>query len=176
MNTINRILGCVAATFVVWGTLWADAPGRTAVDDTRAYFEVMRSQFNANKVAVYNDVLKLTAAEADKFWPIYRDYERELSALADKKLELVRDFFMRQDAGKLTNEDAAVLSEKWLQNAQARLDLWKKYHKKISRAVSPTRAAQFLQMEHQIALFIDIGVASEMPAITPATNTGGSIK
>jgi hypothetical protein len=48
---------------------------------------------------------------------------------------------------------------------QDRLSLWKKYQKKISKAVSPMRAAQFLQVEHQMALFIDLSIASEMPVL-----------
>jgi hypothetical protein len=46
-----------------------------------------------------------------------------------------------------------------------RLALWKKYHQRISRAVSPVRGAQFLQVEHQMALFVDLNIASEMPVI-----------
>ena len=139
------------------------------VDDTRAYLEILRSDFNANKVVLYNQVMQLSDAEAKKFWPIYRDYERELLELSDQRLELIRDFFAREEAGKLTDEASTDIANRWLKTVQTRLDLWKKYHNKISKAVSPTRAAQFLQLENQIALFIDIAIASEMPAITPAS-------
>ena len=142
---------------------------KAPVDNTRAYLEILRSDFNADKVAVYNRALQLTEPEAKKFWPIYRDYERELMALSDQRLDLIRDFFTRQDAGKLTDEASKDIANRWLKGVQARLDLWKKYHKKISVAVSPTRGAQFLQLENQIALFIDIAIASEMPAIAPAS-------
>jgi hypothetical protein len=66
------------------------------------------------------------------------------------------------------------MADKWLKNIQARLDLWKKYHRKISQAVSPTRGAQFLQVENQMALFVDIGIASEMPQIAPAAPAGSA--
>ncbi len=147
------------------GPLYAQ---KAPVDNTRAYLEILRSDFNADKVVVYNRALQLTEPEAKKFWPVYRDYERELMKLSDQRLELIRDFFTRQDAGKLTDEVSKNIADRWLKGVQARLDLWKKYHKKISEAVSPTRAAQFLQLENQIALFIDIAIASEMPAIAPA--------
>ena len=48
---------------------------------------------------------------------------------------------------------------------QDRLDLWRKYHKRISRALSPLRGGQFLQVENQMALFIDLNIAEEMPPI-----------
>ena len=176
MKTTIAYLSVFAGTLLWGGILYAAEPAQpNPVDDTRAYFEVLRSQLNADKVAVYNQALELTPAEAKKFWPIYRDYDRELATLSDQKLELVRDFFARQKDGALTDKASAEIADKWLKNVQARLDLWKKYHKKISKAVSPTRAAQFLQLEHQVSLFIDIGIASEMPSITPV-NTAGSTK
>jgi len=145
--------------------LFAQLPQPVPADDTRAYFEVLRSRFDADKITTINEVLKLTPAEEEKFWPIYRAYEQELAAIADRKLQLFREFLSYHKTGTLTDERARVLAQNWLKNVQQRTDLWKKYHHKISNAVSPTRAAQFLQLENQIALFIDLSIASEMPAI-----------
>ena len=153
--------------FLLAGPVFAQ---KAPVDDTRAYLEILRSDFNTDKVALYNRVLQLTEPEAKKFWPIYRDYERELMKLSDQRLELIRDFFARDEAGKLTDKASKDIADRWLKGVQARLDLWKKYHQKFSKAVSPTRGAQFLQLENQIALFIDIAIASEMPAIRPTSN------
>jgi hypothetical protein len=48
---------------------------------------------------------------------------------------------------------------------RARLDLLEKYHAKIEKALTPVQAGQFLQIENQLALFIDITIASEMPMV-----------
>jgi hypothetical protein len=165
MKNSLQILSSITAALLLCGSLSAQS---IPTDNTRAYFEVLRTQFNADKVAVYNEVLKLTPAEAEKFWPIYRSYERELMRLSDNKFEMIREFVKQQKDGQLTDEVAARLSKKWLANAHDRLDLWDKNYKKIAAALSPARAAQYLQLEHQIALFIDLGIASEMPSITPA--------
>ena len=87
--------------FLLAGPVFAQ---KAPVDDTRAYLEILRSDFNTDKVALYNRVLQLTEPEAKKFWPIYRDYERELMKLSDQRLELIRDFFARDEAGKLTDK------------------------------------------------------------------------
>jgi hypothetical protein len=134
-------------------------------DDARAYFEVLRSDFNTAKISTINQVMKLTEAEADKFWPIYRSYEKDLAAVSDRKLALVREFFGYLKEGKLNDTNSNDVATRWLQNVQDRLDLWKQYHQKISQAVSPMRAGQFLQVENQLALFVDISIASEMPMI-----------
>jgi hypothetical protein len=131
-------------------------------DDLRAILEVMRSDVNGFKIRALNENMQLTAAEADKFWPIYRQYEKELAVVADKKVALLRESVERLDNRTLDEKAANRLAQEWLKNVQARLDLWKKYQKKVARAVSPVRAVQFLQVEHQMALFIDLNIASEM--------------
>jgi hypothetical protein len=65
----------------------------------------------------------------------------------------------------LNDANSKDLADRWLQNSRDRLDLWKKYHERISEALSPIRAGQFLQVENQMALFVDINIASEMPVV-----------
>jgi len=137
----------------------------TNPDEARAYLEVLRSDFNADKIRVLNQVMKLNAAEADKFWPIYRNYEKDLAVVGDRKLALIQEFMAHQRAGTLDDQNSKEMAVQWLQNSQDRLDLWKKYHQQISDAVSPVRAAQFLQVENQMAIFVDLNIASEMPVV-----------
>lgn len=168
VNSLVRYL-IIAAAATLLGGCATSSPRKTSLpdDDTRSYFEVLRSDYNAAKTRALNETLKLTPDEADRFWPIYRPYEKDLAALGDRKLALIREFMGHHKAGTLTDQNSKEMAVQWLQNAQDRLDLWKKYHREISAALSPTRAAQFLQLEHQLALFIDIGIASEMPTIEP---------
>jgi hypothetical protein len=140
-------------------------PVPTNPDEARAYIEVLRSDFNATKIRILNEVMKLTAEEADKFWPIYRQYEKDLAAVGDRKLALITGFMRHHKAGTLSDLNSNEMAAQWLQNVQDRLDLWKKYHRQISEAVSPVRAAQFLQVENQMAIFVDLNIASEMPMI-----------
>ena len=172
-NTILRCF-CLAsfAAALVAGTGTASAqPGTTnATDDAHMYLDMLRSNFNTTKIRTLNEVMKLTTAEADVFWPIYRNYEKELAAVNDRKLALIRDFFQHYKDGTLDNRLAKKMSEDWLDLNQARLDLWKKYSRKLSKALSPIRAAQFLQIENQTALFADMAIASEIPKLGSLSN------
>ena len=150
----------------------AQSGATNVTDNTRAYLEMLRSDFNTTKIRTINEVMKLNTTEADTFWPIYRDYEKELAAVGDRKLALIRDFFKHYKDCTLDNRLAKKMSEDWLNINQARLDLWKKYSRKISKSLSPIRAAQFLQIENQTALFVDMSIASEMPTIGPAIQSG----
>lgn len=141
----------------------AGTPAQT--DNLKNVLATFRSDLNVTKVRTLNQVMKLNSGEAATFWPIYQKYEKELAALADRRLELIKQFVTLSNEGKLTNENAGGEAEKWLKAEQDRLDLWKKYTAEIGKAVSPIRGAQFLQVEHQIALLVDINIASEMPTV-----------
>jgi hypothetical protein len=134
-------------------------------DDINEVLKTFRSDVNATKIATLNRVMKLTAAEAEKFWPLYRAYEDELTTLSERKVKVLRDFAEANNSGKLSNDAAADISERWLTGVDGRVALWKKYYTQISQAVSPVRGAQFLQVENQMALFIDLAIASETPSI-----------
>ena len=143
-------------------------PKSSDPDNLRAVLETLRSDVNSYKVRVINQAMQLTGPEAEKFWPVYRQYEQELGRVADKKVALIREFSDRCANGTLDDKAANNLAQQWLKNVEARLDLWKKYRKKIAKAVSPARAAQFLQVENQVALFMDLNIAAEMPALRTA--------
>jgi hypothetical protein len=138
-------------------------------ENLRQVLETFRSDLNAAKIRTINQSMELTAAEAAKFWPIYQRYETELSAVTDRRIEVLTTFVKLSADGGLSDDNANDIAEKSLQLAQDRLDLWKKYHKEISAGVSPVRGAQFLQVEHQIALLVDMNIASEMPRVEGAT-------
>jgi hypothetical protein len=146
----------------------AHAPSAAANDDLRSTLEALRSDVNGFKVRTLNDVMSLSTSEAERFWPLYREYEKDQAAVADRRVALIQQFGELRMAGALDAAAWDSLAKKWLANAQARVDLWKRYQKKIAKAVSPMRAAQFLQIEHQMALFVDLSIASEMPVLGQA--------
>src|SRR6185436_2718007 len=67
-------------------------------DDKCAQLEALRADVNTCKVRTFNQFLKLSAVEADKFCPVYRSYETELKGVGDRKLALVREFLAQHRA------------------------------------------------------------------------------
>ena len=173
MKPIVYLLILVAGGLLLHGCATSGKPKASlSADDKRAELEALRADFNAYKIRTFNKFLNLTAVEAEKFWPVYRNYETELAGVGDRKLALIREFLAHHRAGTLDENNSREMADRWLANAQERLDLWKKYHQQISIAVSPIRAAQFLQVENQMAIFVDLNIASEMPMVgTPAERT-----
>jgi DNA-binding GntR family transcriptional regulator len=132
---------------------------------TKALIEKYRADFNAAKKETINEVMKLNDAEAQKFWPIYQEYESKLNAFSDKRLKFANDFTIAQSATTFDPDQAKDLTKRWLNMQHERINLWETYAGKISRAVSPVRAAQFLQIENQIATMLDLNVQSNVPLV-----------
>ena len=147
-------------------SLLAGAGAAIAQDaQTKALLEKYRADFNAAKKETINEVMKLNDAEGQKFWPIYQEYESKLNAFSDKRLKFANDFTIAQSATTFDPEQAKELTKRWLKMQHERINLWETYAGKISRAVSPVRAAQFLQIENEIATVLDLSVLSNAPLV-----------
>jgi Spy/CpxP family protein refolding chaperone len=141
------------------------APAPAVNDNIYNYLQLLRSDMNSLKVELVNSIMKLSAEDAQKFWPIYRNYENELGKQAINRVELVTAFVQAHQDGSFDNAKAKDIARRWFKSQRARLDLLEKYHGKIEKALTPIQAGQFLQIENQLALFVDVAIASEMPTV-----------
>jgi len=126
-----------------------------------AYLEMLRSDVRTAKVEILTEALDLGEQQAGAFWPIYREYDTELSKLGDRRIALIKAFAATY--GKTTDVQAAAFAKDWFAIQSDRLKLKKKYFDKVSKAVSTLVAARFIQVENVIEMLIDIQVAAELP-------------
>jgi hypothetical protein len=129
----------------------------------RAYTELLRSDLRSQKVAVLTEMMRFTEAEDAAFWPIYRDYERDLARLHDERLAAIETYATVYK--NLTPATADELATKALDLEARRTALKQKYYSKVKAALSPIRAAKALQIENQIQLLVDLQVAAALPVV-----------
>jgi hypothetical protein len=163
--SITMQRAALTGMFLVILAFITPARGAEVDDNIYNYLQVLRSDFNSAKVELINRIMKLSAEEAQKFWPTYREYENDLGKLAISRAELIAEFVQSHKDGTLDNPRADDIATRWFKGQRARLDLMEKYHRKIKKTLSPIRAGQFLQIENQLGLFIDMTIAAEMPLV-----------
>jgi Spy/CpxP family protein refolding chaperone len=168
MNTIKLAALLVLTTLL--GVVTPAARAAAVNENIYNYLQLMRSDMNSLKVELVNSIMKLSPDDAKKFWPIYRDYENELGKLAINRAELVAEFVQTHQDGTFDNVKAKDIAKRWFKSQRARLDLLEKYHGKIEKVLTPIQAGQFLQIENQLGLFIDVTIASEMPTVGKKIN------
>jgi soluble lytic murein transglycosylase-like protein len=164
--TMNAIRGAAIVALTAFIGLAAPvARGADVNDNIYNYLQLLRSDVNSLKVELINSIMKLSADDAKKFWPIYRDYENELGKQAINRAEMVAEFVQSHQEGSFDNAKAKNMAKRWFKSQRARLDLLEKYHAKIEKTLTSVQAGQFLQIENQLGLFIDVTIASEMPKV-----------
>ena len=129
----------------------------------RAYVELLRSDVRSQKVAIFTEMMGFTEAEDAAFWPIYRLYDVELSAINDDRVRLIGDYTKNYAA--LTNESADRIARGALDLEGRRHALKLKYYDRVKAALSAKQAARFLQIENQLLMLIDLQIASALPVI-----------
>lgn len=125
--------------------------------------ELARSDFRTQKVAIVTAAMQLDEAQSSTFWPVYREYQAELTALWDRRLAGIKEYADRYQT--MTDEKAKDLAQRALRLEEDGVKLRRKYFDRMSKALSPVIAARFLQVENQIDLLVRLQVASELPLI-----------
>jgi hydrogenase maturation factor HypE len=124
---------------------------------------MLRTDVRAEKVAVITEVMAFTDAEAEVFWPIYREYELELAKLFDKRLANIKNYADNFEAIDDAKADELITTA--FKISEKRTKLQKSYYTKVKKAIGAKRAAKFAQLDHQIDLLIEIQIAANLPLI-----------
>ena len=127
------------------------------------YLELLRSELKKDKVATITEAMEFTPAEAEKFWPIYREYDLKLSSLGDRRIAAIKDYAANYET--MTNDKADKLAKTFLDLDEDYLDLRNEYFNKVKKAISPTVAARFLQVENQLNTLVQLQVMSQLPLV-----------
>lgn len=145
-------------TATLFLVLFAAASPAQEID---SYIELLRSDIKTEKMTMITEVMQFSEAEADVFWPVYREFQFELDKLGDDYLSVIKEY--GDIYWSLTDEKAKYLTERALKVRKKRLDLHKDYFKKFSKLITPVRAARWAQLENQLELMIELQVVSAIP-------------
>jgi hypothetical protein len=157
------IVAVVMATTAVSAQQSAVTPAETKDVNLRAYVELLRADVRAQKVAFITELMAFTDAEDKAFWPIYREYDVELSKINDERVAGIEEYANNYD--KVTDALADKLATKALELESRRTALKEKYYARFKAALSPRTAARFLQVENQLLMIIDLQIAASLPIV-----------
>ena len=125
--------------------------------------DLLRKDLRAKRKQLIAANLKLTEAEATKFWPVYDQYIKELIAINDKKFALIQDY--ADNYGKMTNDQSLLFIRQWLDFDIATTQLRQKYVPIVSKVLDGKKTATFFQLDRRIAMMMELQVSSQMPLV-----------
>src|SRR5262245_11732610 len=127
------------------------------------YIKLLRENVGQEKDELLGAVLQLNADQAAKFWPIYDEYDAEMSKLNDLKKANIEAY--AREYQQLTDEKADQLIRENLGYQKQRIELLTKYYERVKQELGAVTAARFVQVENQLLLLIDIQRASTLPIV-----------
>lgn len=158
MKKLGAVLFLLASTVALPS---ADARAQGAYIES--YIQLMRADVKAKKVAIITERMEFTEGESAVFWPLYREYEFELSKLGDTRVALIKEY--AEHYYTLGNEKAKELAKKFFDLEKRRTSLKRKYYRKMEKGLPARTVSKFFQVEHRINLMIDVQLAAQLPLI-----------
>lgn len=175
---MRRILIAVACAMLAAVALPAQTPAKpsakpaglgkaeaTSNEDLniRAYIQLLRTDVRKQASQIVGQVMQLDTDQANKFWPIYKDFEAENSGIGDQIVALLKDYSDHYD--QMTGVVADRLANQLFTIQSQRNDLKKKYYERFKQALDPITAARFVQVINQLQNLMDLQIASQLPVI-----------
>jgi hypothetical protein len=162
MKTGLLAIVALAITLPAWS---ADAPaaGSAAEPTPEQIISDFRKDLEAKSADVMAKTLTLNADQATKFWPLYKEYQKELGAIVAGQIEATQKY--AKGYGKLSDAEALAYVTALLERDQKVHALRIKWLTKFQAAVPGTIAARAIQVERRLGLVQQVGVSSQVPLV-----------
>ena len=123
--------------------------------------ELLRADLRAEKVAFITENMALSDADGEKFWPLQRDYQHELSRLDDQRIALIKEYTASLDT--MSSKQATDFMGRAFKLQEQRTALLKKYAGTIAKQVSPKIAMRFVHIESALESLINLQIRANLP-------------
>jgi hypothetical protein len=104
-------------------------------------------RLNAYKIGFFTKRLNLTSQEAEKFWPVYNEYQKQKNLIQQEKVSLIRNF--NQNESTLSDLQLTETGDKLVACIVQESALAVTFHKKLKEVLPPAKVIRFYQAENQ---------------------------
>ena len=139
-------------------TLMIPAAAAAQVSDM---VELTRTVMRAEKKVVFAENMWLTDAEGAAFWPVYNEYEADLSKINDRVVKLLKEYADTFDT--LSNEAAKGMLDEIFSIKKKKQSLRKSYAKKFAKVIPQKKIFRFFQLEYAIEALVNFSIAADLP-------------
>jgi hypothetical protein len=127
--------------------------------------QLLRKDIRAQRKQLIAANMKLSGAEAEKFWPIYEAYVDELVTINRTKYDLLKQYAASYDT--MTDQEAQSSVGRWVSVDESVAQLRLKSIPIFRKVLSARNTALFFQLDRRIQLMIDLQLVSQLPLIEP---------
>jgi len=127
--------------------------------------EIVHEKLKADKKLNVSKYMELTDSEAQKFWQVYEEYQKDLEKINQRLFILLQSYAADYRNKSLTDEKAKKLLDDWiaLENDDAKRRA--SYAPKVLKALPPKKAARYLQIENEYRILLKYDLAATVPLV-----------
>jgi len=137
-KSIHLLIFLIASAFTVTVTQAQPGGGPPMSEEKREEIESM-------KVAFLTKKLELTPEEAQKFWPVYNQFQGELEKIRDDQRKVRMD--AKSEMESMSDKDVEKLVDGEIAFRQSELDIMKKYNSKFKSVLPMKKVAKLYRAE-----------------------------
>ena len=104
-------------------------------------------KLNAYKIAFFTRRLNLSSPEAEKFWPVYNEYQRQKVAIQLERNSILKNF--NQNENNLNDNQLSELGDKLISTMVQETEIAVTFHKKLKEILPPAKVIRLYQVENQ---------------------------
>jgi hypothetical protein len=132
---------------------------------------VLLDTIRANRKALISVNLALSKEEAEKFWPLYDQYQHEISVIGDRMVAIIEDY--TANFRTLSDDKALQLVNDYLAAEADRLAVRRKYVDQFAKILPGRTVARFYQIENKMDAVLRYDLAATIPVVdeVPAAST-----
>ena len=150
---------------VIAALAFVGAPAYAQDKSAEMNMQILRDKLKADKKVLVAANMQLTDAEAKAFWPIYDQYQNDLSAINKRLGEAILAYSDAYKAGPIADGTAKTFLDEAIAIDDAEAKLRKDYVAKLTNAIPAAKAARYIQIESKIRAVIRYELAGAIPLV-----------
>ncbi len=119
-------------------------------------------KLNAYKIAFFTRRMNLTTQEAEKFWPVYNEFQNKRGAIQLERQKLNRN--INQNELNLSDKELIEAGDRFIALQVQEAALAQEYHKKFKELLTPQKIVRLYQAENQYKLLL-LNEIKDRPAL-----------
>jgi hypothetical protein len=125
--------------------------------------ELTNDVIKAQKKRIVGANMQLTEEEQKVFWPLYGDYQAELSKIEDQQIALITMY--AENYQNLTDEKAQKILDQFLAVDDKALKVSRAHAKKFLKVLPAKHVARYFQVENKLDAIVNYDLARGIPLV-----------
>lgn len=109
-------------------------------------------KLNAYKIAFFTKKMNLSSQEAEKFWPLYNEFQDKKLNIQEERVLLNRNFNL--NGAVMSDKELTEAGDKYISLEVREVSLSQEYHNKFKEILPPAKVIRLYQAENQYKLLL----------------------